>query len=319
MPDELYHALRPMLATTNGAVWLLSTPRNRTGFFYDEWSSSTNLESWVKFMVTAGDCPRISQEFLEEERKLHGAALFNREYHCDFGYSGQSFFEMDAVDEITGPERIHAAEQFSFGRPTTRFLVGFDLGQKSSHSAIVILELIRGATDRRDPVSFEWVQETHLIFRRVQRFPLNTPYDSLVLMLNRIIRDLGDPRDVTLYLDATGCGQPFLEILRRHRLGVLIAPVAITSGGIGSFSHGIERVPKKALLANANYILMSKCLAAGQPGMAGLKELREEMEAFRVRTSRTGYDSFRTGQSDDLVMAYALAAWKARQYLPRPS
>ncbi len=314
VPDDLYHSLRPMLATTNGAIWLLSTPRNRAGFFYDEWSSPQNTGS--KFTVTVADCPRISEEFLADEHRLHGPALFMREYYCDFGYTGQSFFEIDALDQAVGVERYHAAEEFASARPTTRFYIGFDLGQKATPSAVVILELVRGTTQSRDPVTFQWISETHLIFRKIERFPLNTPYDSLAQLLNRMVRDLGDPRDITMIVDATGCGQPFLEILRRQDMKVLISAVSITASGPGSFSHGIERVSKKALMANANYALMSKCLS-GEPGMSGLKALREEMEAYRIRTSRAGHDSFRSGQSDDLVMAYALAVWKARVYLQR--
>ena len=37
--DDLYFALRPMLATSGGALWLLSTARHRTGFFYEEFVS----------------------------------------------------------------------------------------------------------------------------------------------------------------------------------------------------------------------------------------------------------------------------------------
>ena len=313
--DELYHALRPMLATTNGSIWLLSTPNGRSGFFYDEWSSTDT--TWTKFSVKAGECPRISPAFLAEERKLHGPALFHREYECDFGYTGKSFFNLDDLDSAAGPERFHAAEEFAMGRSTTRFYVGFDLGQKDSYSAVVVIELIRGATERRNPVTWERITETHLIFRRIERFPMNTPYDSQVLMLNRILRDLGDLRSTTLLVDATGCGQPFLEILRQQRMGVLISPIAITSSGTGSFSHGIERVPKKALMANANYVLASASLTA-EAGLAGLKDLREEMEAYRVRTSRAGHDSFRSSQNDDLVMAFALGVWKVRAALPKP-
>ncbi len=223
-----------------------------------------------------------------------------------------------ALQRLVCHERFHAAEEFSMGRPTPRFYVGFDLGQKATPSAVVVLELVRGATSRRDLVTFEWIKETHLMFRKIERCPLNTPYDRQATMLNRIVRDLGDLRDTTLLVDATGCGQPFLEFLRNQKMGVLISPIAITSGGVGSFSCGIERGPKKALMANANYVLMSKCLS-GEPGMAGLKELRAEMEAYRVRTSRAGHDSFRSGHTDDLVMAYALAVWKARTYLQRAS
>ena len=132
------------------------------------------------------------------------------------------------------------------------------------------------------------------------------------------MRDLGNPVDTTVTVDATGCGQPFLDIIRKQKMGVLILPVGITSGGFGSYASGIERVPKKDLLANANYILTSRHLS-GEPGMAGLKDLRQEMEAFRVRTSRSGNDTFRTGQTDDLVMAFALAVWRVRALLPPPS
>ena len=41
------------------------------------------------------------------------------------------------------------------------------------------------------------------------------------------------------------------------------------------------------------------------------------MEAYRVRTSRAGHDSFRSNEKDDLVMAFALASWRARPFLPR--
>ena len=155
--DELYHALRPMLATTNGSIWLLSTPNGRSGFFYDEWSSTDT--TWTKFSVKAGECPRISPAFLAEERKLHGPALFHREYECDFGYTGKSFFNLDDLDSAAGPERFHAAEEFAMGRPTTRFYVGFDLGQKDSYSAVVVIELIRGATERHNPVTWDRIVE----------------------------------------------------------------------------------------------------------------------------------------------------------------
>jgi hypothetical protein len=173
--------------------------------------------------------------------------------------------------------------------------VGFDLGQKSSHSAVVVLERVSSPTDRRDPVTFNWIEETRLFMRLIERFPLNITYDSIAMRLNRIVRDPGDPRDITLIVDATGCGQPFVENLRKHKLGVQILAAGITSGATGSYSNNTERVPKETLLAAANYVLASPALTA-RKGMAGLAELREEMEAYRLHTSRAGTDSFRTSQ-----------------------
>ncbi|MBY0374463.1 MAG: terminase family protein, partial [Bryobacteraceae bacterium] len=42
VPDELYTAVRPMLITTGGHLWMLSTPNGRRGFFYQEWANSAN-------------------------------------------------------------------------------------------------------------------------------------------------------------------------------------------------------------------------------------------------------------------------------------
>ncbi|MDQ5829410.1 MAG: hypothetical protein M3324_05970, partial [Actinomycetota bacterium] len=64
--DELYFAIRPMLAVSGGAMMMLSTPYGKRGVFYEEWSSG---EGWERYEVPAGRCPRISREFLEEEER----------------------------------------------------------------------------------------------------------------------------------------------------------------------------------------------------------------------------------------------------------
>ncbi|MBI4891366.1 MAG: hypothetical protein HY821_12135, partial [Acidobacteria bacterium] len=46
IPDSAYHAIRPFLATTNGLLWMLSTPHGESGFFYDEWHK--HAEHWTR-------------------------------------------------------------------------------------------------------------------------------------------------------------------------------------------------------------------------------------------------------------------------------
>jgi len=47
VPDELYHALNPMLAVSQGGLWLMSTPAAQSGFFFEEWSRDTILANLV--------------------------------------------------------------------------------------------------------------------------------------------------------------------------------------------------------------------------------------------------------------------------------
>ena len=56
--DELYVAIRPMLAVSGGALWLMSTPFGKRGIFHDEWMRAG--ADWQRFRVPATECARIS-------------------------------------------------------------------------------------------------------------------------------------------------------------------------------------------------------------------------------------------------------------------
>src|SRR5215204_4838293 len=67
--DELYFAVRPMLAVSGGALMMLSTPCSKRGVFFEEWIDGSSA-GWERYEVPASQCPRISEEFLEEERRV---------------------------------------------------------------------------------------------------------------------------------------------------------------------------------------------------------------------------------------------------------
>jgi hypothetical protein len=94
VPDELYRAVRPMLAVSKGRLILMSTPFGKRGHFHDEW---INEEGWERVLVPGTECPRISREFLDEERRSLGEWWFKQEYMCEF---------MDVVDAAFRTEEI---------------------------------------------------------------------------------------------------------------------------------------------------------------------------------------------------------------------
>ncbi len=88
--DDLYHALRPMLAVSSGSLWLMSTPNGKSGFFYREWSSD---KDWVRIQATAEECPRIPAAFLAEERETLSEDMYRQEYGCEFMSGEGSLFD----------------------------------------------------------------------------------------------------------------------------------------------------------------------------------------------------------------------------------
>ena len=92
--DELYFAVRPMLAVSGGRLVALSTPFGKRGWFHQE---STEGEGWERVTVRAEQCPRISAQFLEEERRTLPPLWFQSEYLCAF---------VDTVDQVFSTELL---------------------------------------------------------------------------------------------------------------------------------------------------------------------------------------------------------------------
>lgn len=66
--DALNTAIRPMLAVSDGQLILMSTPNGRRGHFFEAWERGG--PEWERIQVTADQVPRISPEFLAEERRI---------------------------------------------------------------------------------------------------------------------------------------------------------------------------------------------------------------------------------------------------------
>jgi hypothetical protein len=95
--DELYLAIRPMLAVSRGTLWLMSTPYGKRGFFYEAWTRGG--PEWERIRVTAEECPRIPRDFLEDERATMGDRWFLQEYMCQFEDSVSGVFDRELVEQ----------------------------------------------------------------------------------------------------------------------------------------------------------------------------------------------------------------------------
>jgi hypothetical protein len=101
IPDPLYFAARPFLAVSGGALVALSSAYARLGWFYNEWVGS---RPWQRTKITAYDCPRISREFLDEERETMGDRVFAREYLGEFAEADDAVFSLDDIEAACSDE-----------------------------------------------------------------------------------------------------------------------------------------------------------------------------------------------------------------------
>jgi hypothetical protein len=99
--DELYFAVRPMLAVSGGALMMLTTPHGKRGVFFEEW---TGGQGWERYEVPAEECPRITPEFLEEEREALPSWVYRQEYECSFEETEDQVFTHEMVERAVTSE-----------------------------------------------------------------------------------------------------------------------------------------------------------------------------------------------------------------------
>lgn len=95
--DDLYHAVRPMLAVSRGRLVALSTPFGRRGWWSDAWHSG---HDWQRVEIPADHCLRIDPAFLAEERAQLGDWWYRQEYFCQFLDSQTALFTNDDIERM---------------------------------------------------------------------------------------------------------------------------------------------------------------------------------------------------------------------------
>jgi hypothetical protein len=99
--DALHFALRPVLAVSRGRLLLMSTPNGKRGHFFDTWAAGGL--GWERVRVPASACPRITPEFLAEERASIGEYFYSQEYDTQFRDADDQFFNGDDIARMLDP------------------------------------------------------------------------------------------------------------------------------------------------------------------------------------------------------------------------
>lgn len=96
--DDLYAAIRPMLAVSGGQLIAMSTPHGRRGWWAEAWHDGG--PGWERTLVTADDCPRITPDFLAEELATLGRWRFEQEYLGKFVAADSAVFSADDIAAV---------------------------------------------------------------------------------------------------------------------------------------------------------------------------------------------------------------------------
>jgi hypothetical protein len=105
--DALIAAVSPMLAISRGRFVAMSTPWGKRGWWYEACRS----RDWRTVTIPATECPRLSPDILEAERRALGELTFRSEYMAEFVDVLGRAFNSEDVAAIFEPGRLGAIPQ----------------------------------------------------------------------------------------------------------------------------------------------------------------------------------------------------------------
>jgi hypothetical protein len=130
IPDILFESIRPMMALGQCQMIALSTPFGKRGWFWRAWFDER--QEWKRIRITASDCPRISKEFLEDERRgARSESWFLQEYHCSF----------ESVEGLVYPGFSACVSDLPNPWPEARYFAGVDWGFHNPAAIVVGMKL----------------------------------------------------------------------------------------------------------------------------------------------------------------------------------
>src|SRR6516162_8400972 len=118
------------------------------------------------------------------------------------------------------------------------------------------------------------------------------------------------PARTELVIDVTGIGKPVFEMFTYS--GISLLGVLITAGTAETRDGVICGVPKLTLVSRLQALLHQGRLKIHRE-LAEAETLVRELQDFRVEFTAAGHLTFnaRSGKHDDLVLALAIAVWRA--------
>jgi hypothetical protein len=201
----------------------------------------------------------------------------------------------------------------------TNYYVGLDLGQSQDYTALAVVQKI----PTYDEQTGKDAKELHL--KHLERYPLKTPYTHIA----DTVRDLltgppftDDIRDgfrirkaqTELVVDKTGVGVAVTDLLKERRLNFFSVTITGLGQKVNRTGTREYSVPKQDLVSALEVPFHKGTLKVAK-GLQGWLKLREELLNFRrkqnKRTAHISYEHWRESDHDDLVLAAALACWKA--------
>jgi hypothetical protein len=188
-------------------------------------------------------------------------------------------------------------------------MMGVSFGHRTNPTGLALAEEeLRTGPDKQ--------KVFHYIVRYLERFPVGTRYSEVTRRVAAIVETVKEREGSVpdLFIDATGMGEPLVDMVRSEVRRCWVQPVYFTHGDqLTQDGHSI-RLGKGYLVARLKILLERGELHL--PRTPEADALARDLREYQVEVTEDAnerYGAFRVGGHDDLVTALGLAIHRRRQ------
>lgn len=260
-PEFFDTLIRPMLTATNGWADIISTPRGKNWFHDLYMYALTDRSVYNCFHATSYESPFITKQELDSIKLKTPEILFRQEYLAEF--VDDSGYVFQNVKELAYG-RFEPYDERNF------YVAGLDLARLQDYTVLTIFKVTEHSYSLVDMLRFNTI--------------------SWTMQANKIVEKLKQYGNPFCYTDATGLGDPVVEILKKS--GARIKDVKITA------------FVKTQLIENMMLVFEQKRISYPH-----VPEIISELLTYAAEKTPSGnvVYSAPAGYHDDIVMSIALA------------
>jgi len=307
--DVILSVMMPMLSTTDGTIIMLSTPWDKSHFFY----RAFNMSIWSKYKFKTADNPMVKKEYLEQQLEMLGERRFRQEYLAEFIDDENTYFPANVLRSCIhvcslGDEKQDCNFCTINGRgvlPAGALFGGYDPGGMTDPAAFVVIQKIQAQTtdvDRgeEDGKSNNYHRESRPAFRVVltKTFTVGKKTEAnreedVYTRFNAEIADLHKKYPLRkLLVDSTGIGRPMVSHCKEL--------------GLPAEGMIMHRKNQEEIFSNLKILLEKR-----EVELTNDLNLLSSLNCIVSERNRLGGYTFThpSGTHDDLAFALSLAVW----------
>ncbi|MDO8684900.1 MAG: terminase family protein [Armatimonadota bacterium] len=269
--------ISPMLADRNGQLIMISTPFGKNHFYRAFSLGQGESNRHAAFRFPSWENPHISRDYIEEQRESLSRRQFSVEYEAEFLDDQNSVFTWLDIQSAVCARPVEGMREGAWR------VAGLDWARYADYTAVVIVDTSQSphaviAIDRFNQLS--WQAQVERVAELLQKHKVNA-----------------------VLADQTSIGDPLIEQLReavwqKRGLNVDVQGLMFTN------------TSKREIIDNLVVKLAHRDLTIPND-----EQLIRELQFFEYELTAAGNVRMnaRSGYTDDLVVALALAASAARQ------